>query len=67
MLDAALLGVRAGGDMKLKDIEPQLTALAGTFEKAVAGQPAYFSWRDAGHRRRALISATTRRSSSSSR
>ena len=44
MLNVTLLGVDAG-DVKLKDIEPQLKALAGTFEKAVAGQPAYFSWR----------------------
>jgi uncharacterized protein len=44
MLNAVLLGTQ-GGDAKLQDIEPQLTALAGTFEKAVAGQPAFFSWR----------------------
>jgi len=44
MLNVILLGVE-GGDAKLKDIEPQLKALAGTFEKAAAGQPAYFSWR----------------------
>ena len=44
MLNVILLGIE-GGDAKLKDIEPQLEALAGTFEKVVAGQPAYFSWR----------------------
>lgn len=44
MLSVTLRGIE-GGDAKLKDIEPQLKALAGTFEKAVDGKPAYFSWR----------------------
>ena len=44
MLNVTLLGID-GGDVKLEDIEPQLKALAATFEKAVAGKPAYFSWR----------------------
>ena len=44
MLNVTLLGVK-DNDLKLKDIEPQLTALAATFEKAVAGEPAFFSWR----------------------
>ncbi|HZX84427.1 MAG TPA: MMPL family transporter, partial [Reyranella sp.] len=44
MLNVTLLGIDSG-DVKLKDIEPQLKALAATFEKAVAGEPAYFSWR----------------------
>ncbi|TAJ88660.1 MMPL family transporter [Reyranella sp.] len=62
MLNVTLLGIE-GGDVKLKDIEPQLNALAGTFEKAVAGQPAYFSWRtlvtgdapDLGDKRRLIL------------
>ncbi len=44
MLNVTLLGIDSG-DVKLKDIEPQLKALAATFEKAVAEKPAYFSWR----------------------
>jgi uncharacterized protein len=44
MLNVILLGIQ-GGDVKLQDIEPKLTALAATFEKAVAGAPAFFSWR----------------------
>jgi uncharacterized protein len=44
MLGVILRGIQ-GGEVKLQDIEPQLTALAGTFEKAVAGEPAFFSWR----------------------
>ena len=44
MLGVVLQGIQ-NGDAKLKDIEPQLTALAGTFEKAVAEKPAFFSWR----------------------
>ncbi|HEX5599658.1 MAG TPA: hopanoid biosynthesis-associated RND transporter HpnN, partial [Hyphomicrobiaceae bacterium] len=43
MLSVTLLGVK-DNSVKLKDIEPQLTALAATFEKAAAGEPAYFSW-----------------------
>jgi len=44
MLSFILLGVHSG-EAKLKDIEPQMTALASTFEKVVAGQPAFHSWR----------------------
>jgi hopanoid biosynthesis associated RND transporter like protein HpnN len=33
------------GQGTLRDIEPAMTTLAETFEKAVAGQPAFFSWR----------------------
>jgi len=33
------------GQATLHDIEPAMTALAETFEKAAAGQPAFFSWR----------------------
>jgi uncharacterized protein len=33
------------GQGTLHDIEPAMTALAETFEKAAAGQPAFFSWR----------------------
>lgn len=42
-LSANLLGVRHG-QAKLTDIEPEMTALAETFEKAAAGQPAFLSW-----------------------
>jgi uncharacterized protein len=44
MLSFVLLGVHSG-EAKLKDFEPQMTALASTFEKVVAGQPAFHSWR----------------------
>jgi hopanoid biosynthesis associated RND transporter like protein HpnN len=44
MLSFILLGVNSG-EAKLQDIEPQMTALAGTFEKVAAGQPAFYSWR----------------------
>ncbi|MBI2738503.1 MAG: MMPL family transporter [Rhodospirillales bacterium] len=44
MLNVILLGIE-GGDVKLKDIEPQLKALTATFEKALAREPAFFSWR----------------------
>jgi hopanoid biosynthesis associated RND transporter like protein HpnN len=44
MLNAVLLGIQ-GGHVKLLDIEPQLAALAATFEKVLAGEPAFFSWR----------------------
>ena len=33
------------GEASLQDIEPALTAFSETFEDAVAGRPAYFSWR----------------------
>ncbi|HEV7544769.1 MAG TPA: MMPL family transporter [Reyranella sp.] len=44
MLSFILLGVHSG-EAKLQDIEPQMTALASTFEKVAAGQPAFYSWR----------------------
>ncbi|MGZ5905569.1 MAG: MMPL family transporter, partial [Reyranella sp.] len=44
MLSFILLGVHSG-EAKLQDIEPQMTALAATFEKVLAGQPAFHSWR----------------------
>jgi uncharacterized protein len=40
----ALEGIKHG-QAKLHDVEPAMTALADTFEKAAAGQPAFFSWR----------------------
>jgi len=53
--DPSLRGVLTGisntlqgikhGQATLHDIEPAMTALATTFEKAAAGQPAFFSWR----------------------
>ena len=33
------------GEVSLQDIEPTLTAFSKTFEDAVAGRPAFFSWR----------------------
>ncbi len=42
-LSSSLQGVKYG-QMKLDDIEPEMTALADTFEKVGAGQPAFFSW-----------------------
>ncbi|HEY6715984.1 MAG TPA: MMPL family transporter, partial [Reyranella sp.] len=33
------------GEMSLQDIEPTMTAFSKTFEDAVAGRPAFFSWR----------------------
>jgi hopanoid biosynthesis associated RND transporter like protein HpnN len=42
----ALQGVQHG-QAGLGDFQPLMTALADTFEKAVAGQPAFFSWQDA--------------------
>jgi len=41
----ALQGVQHG-QARLDDIQPIMTALADTFEKAAAGQAAYFSWQD---------------------
>lgn len=41
----ALQGVQHG-QAKLGDFQPLMAALAGTFEKAAAGQPAFFSWQD---------------------
>jgi hopanoid biosynthesis associated RND transporter like protein HpnN len=34
------------GQAKLDEIQPMLAALADTFDKAAAGQPAFFSWQD---------------------
>ena len=34
------------GQAKLDEFQPLLTALADTFDKAAAGQPAFFSWQD---------------------
>jgi hopanoid biosynthesis associated RND transporter like protein HpnN len=34
------------GQAKLGDIQPLMTALADTFERAASGEPAYFSWQD---------------------
>jgi hopanoid biosynthesis associated RND transporter like protein HpnN len=33
------------GEVSLQDIEPTMTAFSKTFEDAVAGRPAFFSWR----------------------
>src|SRR5262249_44518657 len=33
------------GQARLQDIEPTMAALADTFEKVLAGRPAFFSWR----------------------
>jgi hopanoid biosynthesis associated RND transporter like protein HpnN len=43
-LSGSLQGVKYG-QVKLADLEPTMTALAETFEKAAAGQPAFLSWR----------------------
>jgi hopanoid biosynthesis associated RND transporter like protein HpnN len=43
-LSASLQGVKYG-QAKLADFEPEMTALAETFDKAVTGQPAFLSWR----------------------
>ena len=42
-IKATLQGVRHG-QARLGDIEPLMSALAVTFEKALAGEAAYFSW-----------------------
>ncbi|MFO1157617.1 MAG: MMPL family transporter [Reyranellaceae bacterium] len=42
----ALQGVQRG-QARLADLQPLMTALADTFARAVAGEPAYFSWQDA--------------------
>jgi len=34
------------GQARLDDVQPLLTALADTFDKVAAGQPAFFSWQD---------------------
>ena len=43
-LSMGLEGVKRGQG-RLADLEPAMTAFADTFEKAAAGQPAFFSWR----------------------
>ena len=43
-LSRTLEGVRRG-QAALRDIEPEMTTLAETFEATVAGRPAFFSWR----------------------
>ena len=42
-IQATLQGVRYG-QARLGDIEPLMSALAATFDKALAGEAAYFSW-----------------------
>ncbi len=42
----ALQGVQ-NGQARIGDFQPLMTAFADTFEKAVEGQPAFFSWQDA--------------------
>lgn len=44
VISNTLQGVKYG-QAALHDIEPMMTALADTAEKATAGQPAFFSWR----------------------
>lgn len=44
-LSRGLEGVRHG-QAQLDDFQPLMTALAGTFDRAAAGQPAWFSWQD---------------------
>jgi len=43
-LSNSLQGIKYG-QLKLANIEPEMTALAETFEKTAAGQSAFFSWR----------------------
>jgi hypothetical protein len=42
---SGMLSAVKSGEVSLKDIEPAATAFSETFEDAVAGRPAYFSWR----------------------
>ena len=42
---SAMLSAVESGEISLQDIEPAVTAFSETFENAVAGRPAYFSWR----------------------
>jgi len=44
-LARGLQGVQHG-QAKLDDFQPLMSALADTFDRATAGQPAYFSWQD---------------------
>jgi hopanoid biosynthesis associated RND transporter like protein HpnN len=48
------------GQATLNDIEPVTAALAETFEKAAAGQPAFFSWRELITGKRAGLRETRR-------
>jgi uncharacterized protein len=43
VVSTMLQGVQHG-QAKLGDLQPLMTALAGTFDKAASGEPAYFSW-----------------------
>lgn len=45
VIETALQGVESG-QAKLDDITPAMTAIAGTAEAALAGRPAFFSWRN---------------------
>ena len=42
---SGMLSAVKSGEVELKDIEPAATAFSDTFEDAVAGRPATFSWR----------------------
>jgi hopanoid biosynthesis associated RND transporter like protein HpnN len=42
---SAMLSAVKSGEVSLQDIEPAVTAFSETFENAVTGRPAYFSWR----------------------
>ena len=44
VLSEMLMGVK-NGEVSLQNIEPAMTAFSETFEDAVAGRPAFFSWR----------------------
>jgi uncharacterized protein len=44
VLTDVLQGLKQG-EISLQDIEPTMTAFSKTFEDAVAGRPAFFSWR----------------------
>jgi hopanoid biosynthesis associated RND transporter like protein HpnN len=44
VLSDILQGLKQG-EVSLQDIQPTLTAFSKTFEDAVAGRPAFFSWR----------------------
>jgi hopanoid biosynthesis associated RND transporter like protein HpnN len=61
-LARGLQGVQHG-QAKLDDFQPLMAALAETFDKATAGQPAYFSWQDlmGGHSDGAAGKRQTRR------
>ena len=42
---ADMLRALKSGEVSLQDIEPPMTAFSETFEDALAGRPAFFSWR----------------------